>query len=103
MSVLPLGLAESVREWFHAAASGGGGGTAVETAGQVKTLIKPKRSRTKKKSDVATGTEASDVAVATPDAETPAEQEAGRARRAARASEAATAEHAAGEHAAQPQ
>ncbi len=33
MSVLPLGLAESVREWFSAGLLGdGGGGTAVQTA-----------------------------------------------------------------------
>src|SRR6476659_5483523 len=45
MSVLPLGLAESVREWFSAGLlGGGGGGTAVETAPPVE--AKPKRSRT---------------------------------------------------------
>jgi len=42
MSVLPLGLAESVREWFSAGLlGGGGGGTAVETAPPVE--AKPKK------------------------------------------------------------
>jgi translation initiation factor IF-2 len=45
MSVLPLGLAESVREWFSAGALGGGGGTAVETAAPVEVAVKPKRAR----------------------------------------------------------
>ena len=42
MSVLSIGLAETVREWF----SGSGGGTAVEIAPPVE--AKPKRSRTRK-------------------------------------------------------
>lgn len=53
MSVLPLGLAESVREWFSAGAPGGdeGGGTAVQIAPPVE--AKPKRTRTaaKKRAD----------------------------------------------------
>ena len=51
MSVLPLGLAESVREWF---AMGSGGGTAVETAAPPEVATKPKTARkvVRKKSDV---------------------------------------------------
>src|SRR3954454_2975429 len=47
MSVIQLGLAESIREWFS---DGGGGGvaTAVETAAPVKTTTK-KKSPPKKK------------------------------------------------------
>jgi translation initiation factor IF-2 len=49
MSVLPLGLAESVREWFASAVgSGGGGGTAVETAAPVKVAEKRTVRRSKK-------------------------------------------------------
>ena len=47
MSRIPLGLAESVREWF--AHIGGGVSTAVETAPPVETLTKPKRTIVKKK------------------------------------------------------
>lgn len=48
MSLLPLGLAESVREWF----SDGGGGTAVETAARVEVSTKTTRARrTRKKTD----------------------------------------------------
>ncbi|HET6250947.1 MAG TPA: translation initiation factor IF-2 [Tepidisphaeraceae bacterium] len=43
MSVLSVGLSETVREWF----SGGGGGTAVEVAPPVE--VKPKRPKVKKK------------------------------------------------------
>jgi hypothetical protein len=52
MSVISLGLAESVREWFMHI---GGGGTAVETAPPVEVATKPKtsRSRVKKKADAA--------------------------------------------------
>ena len=46
MSVLSLGLSETVREWF----SGGGGGTAVEVAAPVE--VKPKRTRTAAKRSV---------------------------------------------------
>jgi translation initiation factor IF-2 len=46
MSVLPLGLAESVREWFRSAH---GGGTAVETAPPVAVAEKPKTTTRKKK------------------------------------------------------
>jgi translation initiation factor IF-2 len=45
MSVLSVGLSETVREWF----SGSGGGTAVEVAPPVE--VKPKRSKTKKRVD----------------------------------------------------
>ena len=52
MSVLPLGLAESVREWFSSAH---GIGTAVETAAPVAVAEKPatKTTRRKKKADTA--------------------------------------------------
>jgi translation initiation factor IF-2 len=50
MSVLPLGLAESVREWFS---SEHGSGTAVETAAPVALAEKPRTSRKKKKTDEA--------------------------------------------------
>ncbi|MGH7215418.1 MAG: translation initiation factor IF-2 N-terminal domain-containing protein, partial [Tepidisphaeraceae bacterium] len=45
MSVLPLGLAESVREWFAHA----GGGTAVETAPAVEVLTATKLRTSRKK------------------------------------------------------
>lgn len=45
MSVLSIGLAETVREWF----SGGGGGTAVEVAPPVE--VKPKRPRVRKRAE----------------------------------------------------
>ena len=53
MSVVPLGLAESVREWFSSVAGSGGGGTAVETAAPVEVAAKPKKPRTstRKKAD----------------------------------------------------
>src|SRR3954453_5412829 len=61
MSVIQLGLAESVREWFaHAAGEMGGGGTAVETAAPVDVAVaKPKtaRSRKKKEAEASGGTE----------------------------------------------
>ena len=44
MSVLSIGLAETVREWFS---GGGGGGTAVEVAPPVE--VKPKKPRIKKR------------------------------------------------------
>ncbi len=44
MSVLKLGLAESVRQWFS-----GGGGTAVETAAPVDTAVKTKPATRKRK------------------------------------------------------
>src|SRR5262245_36393934 len=46
MSVLPLGLAESVREWFSSAH---GVGTAVETATPVAVVEKPKTATRRKK------------------------------------------------------
>jgi translation initiation factor IF-2 len=51
MSVLPLGLAESVREWFTHL----GGGTAVETAAPVAVDVKPKRARTSAKKKAGEG------------------------------------------------
>jgi translation initiation factor IF-2 len=42
MSVLSIGLAETVREWFSSGV-GGGGGTAVETAAPVDVAVKPKK------------------------------------------------------------
>jgi translation initiation factor IF-2 len=50
MSVLSLGLAETVREWFTG--SGEGGGTAVETAPHVEVAVKPKKSRAKAKKEI---------------------------------------------------
>jgi len=62
MSVLPLGLAESVREWFALGGDGGGGGTAVETGARVEVAVKakPVRKPTRKKieSEVAAPPEA---------------------------------------------
>ena len=54
MSVLSLGLSESVREWFSDRI-GGGSGTAVETAAPVDTKKKSARTRTKSPDDVADG------------------------------------------------
>jgi len=53
MSVLPLGLAESVREWFALSGESGGGGTAVETGARVEVAVKarPVRKTTRKKVD----------------------------------------------------
>ncbi len=55
MSVLSIGLAETVREWMRELSASGGGGTAVETA-PPKTATKPKTSRkgTKKADGTAT-------------------------------------------------
>ncbi|MCS7032997.1 MAG: translation initiation factor IF-2 [Phycisphaerae bacterium] len=54
MSTIPLGLAETIKDWFHA----GGGGTAIETAAPVDlaTAVKPKttRKRTTKKAAAST-------------------------------------------------
>jgi translation initiation factor IF-2 len=44
MSVLSLGLSETVREWFSHS-GGSGGGTAVETAAPVEVAVKPKKPR----------------------------------------------------------
>jgi len=41
MSVLPLGLAESVREWFAMGDGGGGGGTAVRPVRALKSRSRP--------------------------------------------------------------
>jgi translation initiation factor IF-2 len=49
MSVLKLGLAASVREWFADGTGGGGGGTAVETAAPVDVATKTKAPRARKK------------------------------------------------------
>jgi translation initiation factor IF-2 len=51
MSVLSVGLAETVREWFSGGA--GGGGTAVETAAPVAVETKPRRTKTVKAKKVA--------------------------------------------------
>ena len=51
MSTLPLGLAESVREWFSTA--GGGSGTAVETAAPVETRKKAARPKARKADELA--------------------------------------------------
>ncbi|HYO08559.1 MAG TPA: translation initiation factor IF-2 N-terminal domain-containing protein, partial [Tepidisphaeraceae bacterium] len=52
MSVISLGLAESVREWFAHVGGESGGGTAVETAPPVEaTKTKTSRARTKKKAE----------------------------------------------------
>ena len=45
MSVLSLGLAETVREWFSSGALSEGGGTAVETAAPPEVAVKPKKPR----------------------------------------------------------
>src|SRR5687767_11213473 len=52
MSVLSIGLSETVREWFSSVA-GGGGGTAVQTAPPIETATRPKKSKvgSKKKSE----------------------------------------------------
>ena len=50
MSMISLGLAESVREWFSLHGESGGGGTAVETAAPVDVAVaKPKTARARKK------------------------------------------------------
>jgi translation initiation factor IF-2 len=46
MSVLSIGLSETVREWFSSVAGSGAGGTAVETAAPVEVAAKPKKPRT---------------------------------------------------------
>jgi translation initiation factor IF-2 len=51
MSTLPLGLAESVREWFSSA--GGGSGTAVETAAPVETKKKSGKPKVKIAEEIA--------------------------------------------------
>jgi translation initiation factor IF-2 len=52
MSTIPLGLAESVREWFSSG-MGGGSGTAVETAAPVETKKKTLRAKPKKEEQIA--------------------------------------------------
>ena len=54
MSVLSLGLAETVREWFSSMGSDAGGGTAVQTAPAVEVAVKPKKARTTRKKSTAT-------------------------------------------------
>src|SRR5437588_3403056 len=51
MSVLSVGLTETVREWFSAGHLGGGGGTAVETAPPVEAKTKRARTVPKKRAD----------------------------------------------------
>ena len=53
MSVVSVGLAETIKEWFAGHDAGGGGGTAVETAPPVEAKPKAARSRAKKKADAA--------------------------------------------------
>jgi translation initiation factor IF-2 len=55
MSVLKLGLAQSVRDWFSGGLDGGGGGgTAVETAPPVETATKPKKPKAKVRKEIET-------------------------------------------------
>lgn len=68
MSVLPLGLAESVREWF----TPGQSGTAVETAAPVEVAVKPARPRTRKKKAAPTEEPAAEAKVAEPPKDEPA-------------------------------
>ncbi len=63
MSVLSVGLAETVREWFSN--SGGGVSTAVETAAPVDVLTKPKTQRKTLKKSVEMGEEPKDTRTAT--------------------------------------
>ena len=51
MSVVSVGLAETIKEWFTGHDAGGGGGTAVETAPPVEAKPKAARARTKKKTE----------------------------------------------------
>jgi translation initiation factor IF-2 len=88
MSVLSIGLSETVREWFSSVAGSGGGGTAVETAPPVEVATKPKKPRAgvKKKADASAedgdegsagmtteGGEAEGTALAEPPPEAPEE------------------------------
>src|SRR5437588_4673689 len=53
MSVLSLGLAETVREWVASGELNGGGvATAVETEAPPEVAVKPKRPRTRKKAEL---------------------------------------------------
>ena len=71
MSVISLGLAESVREWFvHA----GGGGTAVETAPPVEVATKTKSTRSRGKKKAETINEAEDQGGGVMTAEAPTEE-----------------------------
>ena len=67
MSMLSIGLAETVREWF---AGGGGVSTAVETAAPVEVATKPRRTVRKKRADELAD-ESSDGGVATETLEAP--------------------------------
>ncbi len=77
MSVLSIGLAETVREWFSSSSGGGGASTAVETAPAVDVATKPRTSRksSKKtaKSDesITPGDETAESAPASPPAAQP--------------------------------
>ena len=76
MSVLSLGLAETVREWFTSGALGGGGGTALETAAPVEVAVKPKKPRIRKKieeGDDTPGDDSPSTATAVAEAAPPAE------------------------------
>jgi translation initiation factor IF-2 len=69
MTVLSVGLSETVREWFRGLDSGGGG-TAVETAPPVE--AKPKRARTVKKKTATAEEPPEGTALEAPAAEEPA-------------------------------
>ena len=73
MSVLSIGLSETVREWFSSVAGSGGGGTAVETAAPVEVAAKPKKPRTTTKKKAAAGEEDAGGAGAATDEAPPAE------------------------------
>jgi translation initiation factor IF-2 len=76
MTVLSVGLSETVREWF-AHGAGGSGGTAVETAPPVEVAAKPKtaRARTSRKKAQAEGSEEGAGGVATAEAPAAAPRE----------------------------
>jgi translation initiation factor IF-2 len=92
MSVVSLGLSESIREWFS---SSHGGGTAVETAPPVEVATKPKATRSRAKKKVEAPAEGGDDATSTADgaatavAEAPATKPAAEAPAAAKPAEPA--------------
>jgi translation initiation factor IF-2 len=66
MSTIPLGLAESVREWFTTSEGAGGGSTAVETAAPVDTKKKSTRAKTKIEEETTEETPDAEMEVAPP-------------------------------------
>ncbi|HEV2293037.1 MAG TPA: translation initiation factor IF-2 [Tepidisphaeraceae bacterium] len=68
MSVVSIGLAETIREWFSGHDTGGG--TAVETAPPVEVATKPKTSRARSKKKVETVEDGEDNGSASDDART---------------------------------